>query len=657
MTTLTPPIPRHAAVATASAVRDRRPALLAWAALLPVLVVGLPLFLCMPLTYDTVQYDLCVRKLLRGGVLYRDAFDNNLPGVIWMQAAIRATLGWWSEALRLADFGLMALTVLLLLRWLPARGVGAPARVATAAVFAAFYLFSAEHIHCERDCWMLLPAVAALSLRRRQLLPAGGAARCKTPFFWAVLEGLLWGAAVWIKPFVLVPAAACWLVGNLSVRRERRAAWLDAGGLLVGGLLAGGLGLAWLATTGAWGWFWEFLLVWNRDYAAYVHNISRPVALLAMILYYAPWTFVHLAAVPIALTAIARAVRDRRAPDPTAAARSLLGGFYLGWLAQAAIIQNITDYGMAASVFPAIILVAEAVQSGCTPFLRRAFLVALASVALCVAPGLRPERLALWARCCREGSTPELRDRLTLPTWRNPTDWQDLARVEKFLRDQGAADGEVTCLSGFTYPLYLDLDLEPSSRFHGVEASIRIFPSHVGQVRAELGASRTRYVVSDLAYNCCLTEQEARETDPNDPLALPPMFLEQFEGAYPWDGRIVFRAGKYVVHRVNSLAGLFWQDDVKVAGDERYRDQYAKFFAGRLSVADEEAARRSVAAIDELYRQSEAAHDLGARHQALLKALTMCNQANLSGKGREAELFRHWLEERLDGAALAAKGR
>jgi hypothetical protein len=481
MITLTAPIPRHAAAATVLAARDRRPALLAWAALLLVLVVGLPLFLCMPLTYDTVQYDLCVRKLLRGGVLYRDAFDNNLPGVIWIQAAARATLGWRSEALRLADFGLMGLTVLLLLRWLPARGVGAPARVATAAVLAVFYLFSAEHIHCQRDCWMLLPAVAALSLRRRQLLPAAGAVPYKAPFAQAVLEGLLWGAAVWIKPFVLVPAAAAWLVGNLSVRRTNRAAWLDAGGLLVGGLLAGGMGLAWLAASGAWDWFWEFFLVWNRDYAAYVHNESRPMALLAMTVYYLPWSLVHLAAVPIALTAIARAVGDRGKADPAAASRPLLSAFYLGWLAQAAALQRITDYGMAASAFPAIVLVADALQSGCTPFLRRAFLVALALIALCLAPGLRPGRLALWARCCREGSTPQLRDLLTVPTWRDPPDWQDLARVEEFLRGQNAADGEVTGLSGFTSPIYLDLNLEPSTRFHGVEASIRCFPSHVGK--------------------------------------------------------------------------------------------------------------------------------------------------------------------------------
>src|SRR5205807_8551819 len=109
---------------------DRRgSALLAWAVLLLALALGLPLFLCMPLWFDVLHYDLCARQLLRGGVLYRDAFDNNLPGIIWIQAAVRAVLGWRPEALRLADLGFMALGVLLLMHWVPARGAWAPACV------------------------------------------------------------------------------------------------------------------------------------------------------------------------------------------------------------------------------------------------------------------------------------------------------------------------------------------------------------------------------------------------------------------------------------------------------------------------------------------------------------------------------------------------
>src|SRR4051794_6398437 len=95
--------------APSSASGRRGPALLAWAALVLVLAVGLPLFLCMPLWFDVLHYDLCARTLLRGGALYRDAFDNNLPGIIWAQAAVRAALGWRTEAMRLADFAFVAL--------------------------------------------------------------------------------------------------------------------------------------------------------------------------------------------------------------------------------------------------------------------------------------------------------------------------------------------------------------------------------------------------------------------------------------------------------------------------------------------------------------------------------------------------------------------
>src|SRR4051794_30573156 len=93
----------------------RSSALLASAVLLLVLVLGLPLFLCLPLGFDVLHHDICARTLLRGGALYRDAADNNPPGMVWAQAVVRAALGWRSEALRLADFPFLALVVGLLL--------------------------------------------------------------------------------------------------------------------------------------------------------------------------------------------------------------------------------------------------------------------------------------------------------------------------------------------------------------------------------------------------------------------------------------------------------------------------------------------------------------------------------------------------------------
>jgi hypothetical protein len=514
-----------------------------------VLIVGLPLFVCMPLTFDALHYDLCARRLLSGRVLYRDIFDNNLPGIIWMQAAVRTVLGWRPEALRLADFGIMSLVVLLLLRWVPGQGTFAPARVWTAAALALFYLFNMELGHCQRDGWMLLPATMALCLRDRQL-------RVITPvgvkvFSWAVLEGLCWGAAFWIKPFVAVPALTCWLVGALTSRHGKGPAALDGTGLLTGGLLAGGLGLACLVTSGAWHPFWDVLLGWNRDYVAYTYGpYPRWLFLFHSVIVYFPWSIAYVPAALTALAAVAGALRRRSTSSPRSPSRALLGAFYLGWLVQAVCIQRPHMYVMIATIFPAVVLMAGTIQEKCRFPVSIGFLLVFVQLAALVMPGLRSERLALWARCCREGSTHKLRDRLALNAqWREgAADWQDLARVADFLRGEGVGDGELTCLSGCTHPLYLELGLEPSTRFHQIGATIVHFPAHAEHIRAELEASRSRYIVTDLAADI-LTLGQAREHVYGRPPALPASFPPDLLSNYPWCEQLIFRSGRYVVHR------------------------------------------------------------------------------------------------------------
>src|SRR2546423_1954176 len=79
---------------------------------------------------------------------------------------------------------------------------------------------------------------------------------------------------------------------------------------------------------------------------------------------------------------------------------------------------------------------------------------------------------------------------------------------------------------------------------------------------------------------------------------------------------------------------------------------YSKFFAGKLGFRDEETARESVGLIDRLYRQFEFAGDRAGQHHALAMALTMFDRARWTGKGREAEIFREWLLNRLAEAEL-----
>ena len=79
---------------------------------------------------------------------------------------------------------------------------------------------------------------------------------------------------------------------------------------------------------------------------------------------------------------------------------------------------------------------------------------------------------------------------------------------------------------------------------------------------------------------------------------------------------------------------------------------YSKFFAGKLGFKDEDAAQQSIDLIDLLYRQFEVAGDRAGQHHALMMALVMFDRARWTGKGREADIFRHWLAARLNEADL-----
>lgn len=79
---------------------------------------------------------------------------------------------------------------------------------------------------------------------------------------------------------------------------------------------------------------------------------------------------------------------------------------------------------------------------------------------------------------------------------------------------------------------------------------------------------------------------------------------------------------------------------------------YSKFFANKLGFKDMDAARESIEIIDRLYRQFEFAKDRAGQHHALSMALVMFDRARWTGKGEEADIFRHWLMARLNEAEL-----
>jgi hypothetical protein len=66
-------------------------------------------------------------------------------------------------------------------------------------------------------------------------------------------------------------------------------------------------------------------------------------------------------------------------------------------------------------------------------------------------------------------------------------------------------------------------------------------------------------------------------------------------------------------------------------------------YSADLSFRDEEAARQSVAVIDDFYKHAQQTNDPAGLHEARIRALTMFDQARAAGKAREAELFWRWL--------------
>lgn len=544
------------------AARDRWSLRLAGAVLLLMLLVSVPLFLCMPLYADVTTFDLGARNLLRGGVHYRDAYDNGLPGMVWLHVAVRAFLGWRSEVIRAVDLVMTALSIGLLLLWLRSLGLTRTAQAWTAVVLAGFYFATPEVCHCQRDLWMLPSALAALHLRRRQV-----AAVLQAPSTFgrvagrAAVEGFCWGVAFWIKPFVGIPAVVCWLVAAgiiwRGAARPGRVLAVDVLGLIAGGLVAGAPGVAWLWWSGSWPYFWDTVLGWDADYYHLATNgvLRRTGFLLQQ---FPPWGWVHLVAVPIAVLALGRALIVRGTAAPSGVTpEALLGGFYLAWLVQA----NYLQYGYLYQLAPTFLLALAVIAArrwlpGDSP-LGWIILVGFLALAVVRHPLIRGEHTALWTRCVREGSSPELQNRLSLSAEPRKVDWVALDKVADFLRGIGVRDGELTCYSFGTTCLYLQLDVQPSTRFvSGIEDMIVGVGSarRREMVRAELAASPQRYVVTDLQFLMSdlqsiglLRTWEANGVGPG--LVVPGDIRQTLKGRYPWSEPVIFRAGPYLVHR------------------------------------------------------------------------------------------------------------
>jgi hypothetical protein len=611
-------------------------ALAAGLALVLLLVACGPLFVCMPPWVDSAFFDLCARTLLGGGILYHDVFLHGLPGTALLQTGLRLCIGWSSEALQIADLVFLAISIALVMPIIQRkRPLGA--RLWTATALFGFYFSTSEWCHCEVDPWMMPLALAAMLLRggrSGQSAESNPSQRSLLPL--AVLEGLCWAYDFAMKPFIVFPAGACWLVTAFQAWRggHQRRRWLSFDTL---GVLGGaGIGIGALVL---WLWRSDNLLFfldastgsWNQDYYS-----SSPLWISRIVkLFYGQgvWGVVHVFAIPVAIFSAGEAMFGRRRgksfPENLV---PLLAALYLGWLYQANFLQRQLIYQMVPSIFFAIALLASRrwprlalallrrsrklrVASVCylagllaayyatyfawageadlihrDPWLTEMLLliftqwyVTFAILTLLMAlvasprllgwlvrwmqfrlarfalgacllycllaqiPLLNPARLEYWPRCWREGSTPFMRNVLTLESDRAAPDWIALEEVKKFLRSRDVRSRELTCYAVSAIHLYKEMELRPSTRFILLWPALIFFPEHRKQIGWELAMSPQRFVVSDLCQEG-FSRENANIDDPSQPFGFPPCPLFQSKN-FPWTQPLVFRAGRYLVHR------------------------------------------------------------------------------------------------------------
>ncbi|HEY1187613.1 MAG TPA: hypothetical protein VGE74_08135 [Gemmata sp.] len=635
------------------------------------LAVGVPLFLRMPPWCDLTLYQMAARNLLEGGVHYRDIFDTNLPGFVWVLTLIQWVFGESVVAVRAADLLIVAGVVALTDRLAKWGGASRAARWWALAGAAVLYPFTIEMSHAQRDTWMALPGLAAVALRVRRGMgaadplpllppqqgtghvpdagaPSGSPPALRgaflAPFRRSLYEGLLWGAAVWIKPHIVVMAATVWLLTarRLAGRHPRQwgAAGADLLGNLAGGLIVGAAGVAWLLASGTWEPFLEVFTEWNPGYLELV-EYEFPQRVRQQLDWFPGWSLGPFLTVPLALVALLdmapwasrraatarpgragplgywlpRHLWEKSAGADARFARGVLGALYLAWFGQAFFLQRGFQYahipetllmlGVWAShrwawtcvVLSWFVAVAAAwAVADYSPWARDQLAAVPPKTHERYLPrhvAFRAERLGLWPTCWRTNLTDAERyrlwDRLRLhPPHEAVIDWTEIAEVAEYLRTQGVQDGEVVAWYDSPHAVYLVMHLKPGLRFMHVYTAISIGQGETGfnghaRVMGELQAApaNRRFVINDLEW-VALPAADAQHRA----LLLGPPGRPRPHQLLPWDSPYPsgFPFNQPTLFRTRNGKGRYVVH--ALASRDHDSDAYFLLWCGAWSIAD-----------------------------------------------------------------------
>ncbi len=579
-----------------------------------VVIVGLPLFLRMPLWCDLTLYDIAAWNLLHGGIHYRDVFDTNLPGFIWVLTAIRWVCGFDPFWLRCVDLAIV-IGVVLLVDWVAKRGGATPVmRWWAIAGAAVLYLGTPEMVHAQRDIWMALPVLTALVLRLQRTEPPAS-----RPFARSMLEGVLWGVAVWIKPHCVLMAAGVWVVTTRRIALTGSRLWrifaADLLGNIAGGLIVGLLGIAWLIGSGTWPYFWEVVTVWAPEYSARA-TVEFDDRLAQELHWFPPWSLALVITVPLAVLSILDAALwsnpdaadqpgpvgrllpawlwDGEVSSRARFARGTLAALYLVWAFQSFLIQRLFIYAHLTELFlmfglwaahrwamPAIGILWIAITSAiwliadADPAFRER-LLSIASDKYASADAIVERyvvrhsltdsaRLRNWPDCWRFGLPAQeqyaLWDRTALLHEHGAAiGWEELGEVAEFLRKQDVKDGELIAWHDTPHALYLMLAIKPGLRYFHLNTIKMIGEKSRERVQAELTATEgiARFAVSDLESYTLRVPPEVRRAYMGPPRdqdhLVPPGLPAEIQSGFPFNQPTVFRSrggnGRYIVHRL-----------------------------------------------------------------------------------------------------------
>ncbi len=149
-------------------------------------------------------------------LLYREIFENNLPGPFLFHSLIGQVFGYGAHPVRFLDA--LVLTGLAILSWKIIGPISRTSAVLAPALFAFIYFAGGTVAAFQRDYIAILPVAAALALL------------CRTPIHTqrdAALVGALCGLACGFKPnFVVVLPALLWIIwagatGGLITKIQR----------------------------------------------------------------------------------------------------------------------------------------------------------------------------------------------------------------------------------------------------------------------------------------------------------------------------------------------------------------------------------------------------------------------------------------------------